>query len=81
PNGDHQPPDVLRHPDFLAVAAEAQALIGFALSPLSPESLTELTQEDTHGRDLLIFGSDPDNPETYLVKSDTEARKESLGRD
>jgi hypothetical protein len=72
---------VLRHPDFLAVAAEAQALIGFALSPLSPESLTELTQEDTHGRDLLIFGSDPDNPETYLVKSDTEARKESLGRD
>ena len=81
PNGDHQPPDVLRHPDFLAVAAEDQALIGFALSPLSPESLTELTQEDTHGRDLLIFGSDPDSPETYLVKTDTEARKESLGRD
>ena len=46
-----------RRTDLLAIAVDDPTMVGFALSPLTAETLSELTPEELGSRRLLLFGA------------------------
>jgi len=63
-------PTLLRHPDFLAVLwnqTPDQPAVGFALSTGIP---SDLSHPELRSRELLLFGQDPDHPDSFISVRD-----------
>jgi len=63
-------PALLRHSDFLAVIwrkTSDQPAVGFSLSTGIP---SDLSHPELRSRELLLFGQDPDHPDSFISVRD-----------
>ena len=66
-NGEKEEPIRFRHQEFIAVLLADEKAIGFAVKPGIP---SDFSDKDLSGRELLLFGTDPDNPDSVIRVKD-----------
>ncbi|MCK4966730.1 DUF4962 domain-containing protein, partial [bacterium] len=64
-------PRLLKHSDFIAVLCENTMAVGFAITSGIP---SDLSHPELKGRELLLFGCNPDHPGSFLLIKDGNVR-------